>query len=500
MSLADIELLVIALISVLGLVGLIVLKPRLHPLVALLLVSMAVGLATGMPLNKLASAISGGAGKTLGAVGLVVALGAMLGKLLAESGVTTRIADAIVSRSSYRMLPWAMAGVAFIIGIPMFFEVGLVVLLPLIFGVARKLETGRQGSGSAYVYVAVPVIAALAAMHGMVPPHPGPLTAIATLKTSVGATMIYGFVAAIPAIILGGPLYAAFIAPRMKARPDDAMIHQYVPHEGEGGYGGGDGGGKSPGAAAATGPGSVGRVNVGVSVDVSADVKAGTSGAGDSVGVGVLCALLPALLMLFHAVAEVLLDKGSGLLHVAAFVGNPVVAMLLGLLVAMAMLRSGDPDTVRKSLSASVKPISNVLLIIAGGGAFQQVLTDAHVGDAIVHMSHQLAVSPLLLGWLISMLLSVSTGSATVGIVGAAGLLAPLAVSGEAINQPLLALSIGCGSLFFNYANHAGFWLVKESFGMTMGEATQTISVVQSIVSLVGLGMVLILNLLPPLV
>lgn len=490
MSLADIELLLIALFSVLGLVGLIVLKPRLHPLVALLVVSMAVGLATGMPLNKLASAISSGAGKTLGAVGLVVALGAMLGKLLAESGVTTRIADAIVSRSSYRMLPWAMAGVAFIIGIPMFFEVGLVVLLPLIFGVARKLETSRQGSGSAYVYVSVPVIAALAAMHGMVPPHPGPLTAIATLKTSVGATMIYGFVAAIPAIILGGPLYAAFIAPRMKARPDDAMIHQYVPHDGEDGYGNGAG-------QASISSGSATREARGKTGAVEATHAPATGGPG--VGIGVLCALLPALLMLFHAVAEVLLDKSSGLLHVSAFVGNPIVAMLLGLLLAMVLLRSGDPETVRKSLSASVKPISNVLLIIAGGGAFQQVLTDAQVGDAIVHMSHQFAVSPLLLGWLISMLLSVSTGSATVGIVGAAGLLAPLAASGGGINQPLLALSIGCGSLFFNYANHAGFWLVKESFGMTMGEATKTISVVQSIVSLVGLGMVFLLNLMPPL-
>lgn len=490
MSLADIELLLIALFSVLGLVGLIVLKPRLHPLVALLLVSMAVGLATGMPLNKLASAISSGAGKTLGAVGLVVALGAMLGKLLADSGVTTRIADAIVSRSSYRALPWAMAGVAFIIGIPMFFEVGLVVMLPLIFGVARKLETSRQGSGSAYVYVSVPVIAALAAMHGMVPPHPGPLTAIATLKTSVGATMIYGFVAAIPAIILGGPLYAAFIAPRMKARPDEAMIHQYVPHEGEDRHD--DGAGQasvSSGVATSEAPGKSG---------FGGPAKAPSTG-GPGVGIGVLCALLPALLMLFHAVAEVLLDKTSGLLHVSAFVGNPIVAMLLGLLLAMVLLRSGDPESVRKSLSASVKPISNVLLIIAGGGAFQQVLTDAQVGDAIVHMSHQFAVSPLLLGWLISMLLSVSTGSATVGIVGAAGLLAPLAASGGAINQPLLALSIGCGSLFFNYANHAGFWLVKESFGMSMGEATQTISVVQSIVSLVGLGMVFLLNLMPPL-
>ncbi|WP_431262140.1 GntP family permease [Roseateles chitinivorans] len=467
MSLVDIQLLAIALVSVLGLVALIVAKPKLHPLLALLLVSMAVGLATGMPLNKVASAISGGAGKTLGAVGLVVALGAMLGKLLADSGVTTAVSDAIVSRASHKALPWAMAGVAFVIGIPMFFEVGLVVLLPLIFGVARRLETGKVGRGSAYVYVSVPVIAALAAMHGMVPPHPGPLTAIATLKTSVGATMIYGFIAAIPAIILAGPIYGTFIAPRMQARPDEAMIHQYVP-ESEG--------------VAAPGAGT-----------------AAPSSTAPSVAVGVLCALLPAVLMLAHAIAEILLDKTSPALHVTAFLGNPIVAMLLGLVFAMVMLRSGEPEAVRKALSESVKPISNVLLIIAGGGAFQQVLTDAHVGDAIVHMSHQFAVSPLLLGWLISMLLSVSTGSATVGIVGAAGLLAPLAASGETVNMPLLALSIGCGSLFFNYANHAGFWLVKESFGMSMGEATRTISVVQSIVSVVGLLMVFALNLMPAL-
>ena len=460
MNSEDIRLLLIALASVSGLVALIVSKPRLHPLLALLVVSMAVGLATGMPLDALAKAVSGGAGKTLGAVGLVVALGAMLGKLLADSGVTDSVADAIVSRASRKALPWAMTGVAFVIGIPMFFEVGLVVMLPLIFGVARKLEAEQPGTGSPYVYVGVPVIAALAAMHGMVPPHPGPLTAIATLKTSVGATMIYGFIAAIPAMALAGPVYARFIAPRMTVRPDDALVAQYAP---------------APGAADAP--------------------KKSPPG----IGLGLLTALLPALLMLFHALGEVVLDKGSALLNVAAFVGNPIVAMLLGVVFAIVVLRPGQPEAVRKALSQSVKPVANVLLIIAGGGAFQQVLTDAHVGDAIVHMSHQLALSPLLLGWLISMLLSVSTGSATVGIVGAAGLLAPLAASGAGINQPLLALSIGCGSLFFNYANHAGFWLVKESFGMTMGEATKTISVVQSIVAVVGLVMVLLMNLLPPL-
>lgn len=463
MSPQDIQLLITALGSVLALVALIVSRPKLHPLLALLVVSVAAGLLTGMPLDKVVGAISSGAGKTLGAVGLVVALGAMLGKILADSGVTDSLANAILDRASRRMLPWAMAGVAFVVGIPMFFEVGLVVLLPLVFGVARRLEAEQQGTGSAYVYVGVPVIAALAAMHGMVPPHPGPLTAIATLKTNVGATMIYGFIAAIPAIVLAGPVYGTFIARRLAVRPDDALVAQYAPD------------GASEHAAR-----SVHRKLPGI-------------------GLGVLAALAPAVLMLLHALGEVLLPRDSALLHVAAFVGHPIIAMLLGVIFAVLVLRPGQPEAVRKALGDSIKPVANVLLIIAGGGAFQQVLTSAHVGDAIVHLSHHLPVSPLLLGWLVSMLLSVSTGSATVGIVGAAGLLAPLAESGSVVNQPLLALSIGCGSLFFNYANHAGFWLVKESFGMSMGEATKTISVVQSIVALVGLGMVMLMNLLPPL-
>ena len=211
---------------------------------------------------------------------------------------------------------------------------------------------------------------------------------------------------------------------------------------------------------------------------------------------------LPALLMLAHALAEMALPKGSGLLQVASFLGNPLIAMLLGVLFAaftLVYLRSGDAEKLRDTLGASLKPIAGIIMIIAGGGAFQQVLTSAKVGDAIVHMTQQFAFPPLVLGWLIAMLLSVSTGSATVGIVGAAGLLAPLAAADPSLNLPLLALSIGGGSLFFNYANHAGFWMVKESFGMTMGEATRTITVVQSIVSFVGLLMVLLFNTLPAL-
>ena len=459
MSSLDIQLLLTALASVLVLVALIVSRVRMHPLLALLVVSIGVGWATGMAPEAIVKNLTNGAGKTLGAVGVVIALGAMLGRILADAGTTERLANAILRHTSDRMIPWAMTLVAFVVGIPMFFEVGLVVMLPLIFSVARKLQSHERFRGSAYVYVGVPVISALAAMHGMVPPHPGPLTAIATLQASVGPTMLYGFVAAIPAMVLGGPLYGAFIAPRMSTRPDQALLDQFT---------------------------------------VARDEASGGSAPG--VGLGVLAALLPALLMLVHAVAEMILPKGAPLLHAAAFVGDPLIAMLLGVLFAAATLvlaRGGDAEKLRDALGASLKPIAGIMLIIAGGGAFQQVLTSAKVGDAIVHMTQQFAFPPLILGWLIAMLLSVSTGSATVGIVGAAGLLAPLAGSDPNLNLALLALSIGCGSLFFNYANHAGFWMVKESFGMTMGEATKTISVVQSIVSVVGLMMVLLFNMLP---
>jgi gluconate:H+ symporter, GntP family len=467
LSESDIQLLLTALGGVALLVALIVSRIRMHPLIALLVVSLAVGIVAGLDIASIAGATVAGAGHTLGVVGIVIALGAMLGKILADSGVTETIADSILNRSSDKMLPWAMAFAAFIVGIPMFFEVGLVVLLPLIFSVARKLEARGTVKGSAYVLIGVPVIAALASLHGMVPPHPGPLTAIATLKTSVGPTMVYGFISAIPAIILAGPVYGRFIAPRMSVRPDQALLDQFT----------------LPGAQTSTGA-------------AASAVKSAP------VGIGILAVLMPAILMLANTFGETLLPRNSWGAKVTAFLGDPLIAMLVGVLFAsttLVYLRGGSTEKLREALGASLKPIAGILLIIAGGGAFQQILVKAKVGDAIVHLTQHFSLPPLLLGWLIAMLLSVSTGSATVGIVGAAGLLAPLAAADPSLNLPLLALAIGSGSLFFNYANHAGFWLVKESFGMTMGEATKTISVIQSIVALVGLVMVLLLNLFPPL-
>lgn len=328
MTSTDIYLLLTALASVLLLVALIVSRVRMHPLVALLIVCVGVGLATGMELGEIAKNITNGAGKTLGAVGVVIALGAMLGKILADAGITEQIANALLRHSSDRMIPWAMTLVAFIVGIPMFFEVGLVVMLPLVFSVARKLEGRERFKGSAYVYVGVPVIAALAAMHGMVPPHPGPLTAIAALKTSVGPTMLYGFIAALPAMVLAGPLYGAFIAPRMTTRPDQALLDQFTLTQ-------------KHAASAANPPG---------------------------VALGAFAALLPALLMLVHALSETFLSKGSALAGAAAFVGNPIIAMLLGVLfaaVALVYARGGDAEDLRDAMGASLKPIAGIMLIIA---------------------------------------------------------------------------------------------------------------------------------------
>lgn len=232
MSAHDIQLLIITACSILLLIALITSKLHMHPLVALLVTSVGVGLTSGLGIDKLAKSIEEGAGSTLGETGLTIALGAMLGKLLADSGASDRIATVILHRSTHRSLPWLMATAAFIIGIPMFFEVGLIMLLPLIFTVARKVEQQGGVKGSPYILIGVPVIAALATMHGMVPPHPGPLIAVAAFKANLGMTMIYGFICAIPAIILGGPIYGKFIVPRMTVKPDKDLLDQYTAETG----------------------------------------------------------------------------------------------------------------------------------------------------------------------------------------------------------------------------------------------------------------------------
>jgi len=472
----DITLLIVTVCSILLLVLLIASKLRLHPVIALLIVSIAVGFASGLDTKSIVSSIEDGAGGTLGGVGLQVAIGAMIGKLLGDSGASDKIASTILRGSTYRTVPWLIGAAAFIIGIPMFFEVGLIMLLPIVFTVATKMEKQGNVKGSAFVFIGVPVIAALATMHGMVPPHPGPLTAIASFKSNLGITMIYGLICAIPAAILGGPVYGKFIAPRMTVRPDQELLDQYT----------------------------VSSVKLEKKNSATSETAKFTAATIEAPSVSAVTSfiviLLPMVLMLIRTLAETVFKNSATINNITAFIGEPVIALLIGLVVGLILLGYGrgmDTAKLRDLLGSSLKPIASILLIIAGGGAFAKVLVNSHVGDAIIHLTSGMKLSAIAIGWVIAALLSVTTGSATVGIVGATGLLAPLVGSDPSINKELLVIAIGSGSLFFNYANHAGFWLVKESFSMSMGETFKTITIIQSIVGFVGLIMALLLNLLP---
>ncbi|NIY70040.1 GntP family permease [Streptomyces malaysiensis] len=466
-------LLLILTVAIAALIYLINSRLRVHPFVALILVSVGTGIAAGEPAAKLAGSIEEGAGGTLGDVGVTLALGAMLGRLLSDSGATDTIARALVARAEPRRLPWLVGAAAFVIGVPMFFEVGLIVLLPLIFSVARRLEGHGGTKGSPYVLLGVPAIASLSTLHGMLPPHPGPLTAMTGLHADLGLTLGVGIVCAVPTVILAGPVYARWIAPRLPdVVPDAELVAQFTGAE------------RRPAAAATSGPG----------VRASTEVPRRT---GVPTGLAVAAVLVPVVLMLLRTLAETVLDESSRLGAALVFAGEPLVAMLAGFVFALVVTfvgsgRSGEET--RASLTDSLKSIAAILLIIGGGGAFKQVLQDSGIGDAIASAAEGAHINVILLGWLIALLLSLTTGSATVGIVSATGIVAPLIGDGGGLEASLLVVAIGAGSLGLNYVNHAGFWLVKESFGMDLTQATKTQTVVQTLVSVFGLAMALLLS------
>ncbi|MEU5268931.1 SLC13 family permease [Streptomyces hygroscopicus] len=480
-------LLLILTVAIAALIYLINSRLRVHPFVALILVSVGTGIAAGEPLAKLAGSIEEGAGGTLGDVGVTLALGAMLGRLLSDSGATDAIARSLVDRAEPRRLPWLVGAAAFVIGVPMFFEVGLIVLLPLIFSVARRLEGQGATKGSPYVLLGVPAIASLSTLHGMLPPHPGPLTAMTGLHADLGLTLGVGIVCAVPTVILAGPVYARWIAPRlMDVRPDAELVAQFAGAERE----------PAPAAPSASFASSAPAVS-------GPGARAGAAGprrTGVPTGLAVAAVLVPVVLMLLRTLAETVMDESSGLGAALVFAGEPLVAMLAGFLFALGVTIAGSGrsgrsgEETRASLTDSLKSIAAILLIIGGGGAFKQVLQDSGIGDAIASAAEGAHINLILLGWLIALLLSLTTGSATVGIVSATGIVAPLIGDGGGLEASLLVVAIGAGSIGLNYVNHAGFWLVKESFGMDLSQATKTQTAVQTLVSVFGLAMALLLS------
>jgi GntP family gluconate:H+ symporter len=462
----------VLVVSVTVLIVLINSRMKFHPFVALVVVALAAGIAAGMSPSEIATSIQDGAGGILGDVGLTLAFGTMLGRLMADSGAVEQLATAIVNRSSTRALPYMMTVAAFVMGIPMFFEVGLIVLLPLVFSVAEAVRRERPDVPSPYVILVIPTVAALATLHGMLPPHPGPLVAVAGLHADLGKTIVVGLICAIPTALLAGPVFARYMSSRVTLEPDAEIVAQFT----------------RPVALRSVSP---------AGADVPA--RAGVSARTPVPTAMALCAVgVPVALMLFRTVAEIACDKDDPVLKVATLVGTPVVAMLIGFLFALffiAFRQGRTGEEIRQSVSDSLKPIVGILMIIGGGGAFNGVLEHSGIGDAVAAAASQLHIGTIFLAWLLAVLLSASTGSATVGIVSSTGIVAPLVAADGAWYVSLVVVAIGAGSMGLNYVNHAGFWLVKESFGMTMSQAVRINTLVMTLVSVIGLGMALILSL-----
>ncbi|HWC82308.1 MAG TPA: gluconate:H+ symporter [Pseudonocardiaceae bacterium] len=436
--------------AALGIAVIIVLisKFSLHPFLALTIGSGVLGAVGGLSIDKMVTSFGDGLGSTVASVGTLIALGAMLGKLLADSGGADQIVDTIVRRSGPRMLPWAMALIAVLIGLPMFFEIGLVILVPVILLVAKR-------SGQPLLRLGIPALAGLSVLHGLVPPHPGPLVAISALHADLGITLGLGLIIAIPTVIIAGPLFGKLAARWVQAEPPEHLI----PERAEG-----DEDARRPKFA-----------------------------------ITVATVLLPVVLMLAKAIADLTLPKSNGARTVLDGVGTPLVALLIAVVVAMFTLgRAAGLDRTRiaKSVTDSLPPIAGIMLIVGAGGGFKQVLVDAGLGKVITELASGATFSALLLGWVIAVALRLATGSATVATTAAAGIVAPLAAHLSSTHVALLALAVGAGSLFFSHVNDAGFWLVKEYFGMKVGQTIKSWSVMETITSVVGLGLVLVASVI----
>jgi GntP family gluconate:H+ symporter len=460
----DTEVLIVALLGI-GIVVLLIVMLKMHAFLALTIGSLFVGVGSGIALDKVTMSYETGVGSVLGYVGVLIALGAMLGKLLADSGGADKVVDTLL-RGRTSILPWKMALIAVIIGIPMFFEIGLVLLIPVVMLAVHRAKGPVMRLG-------IPALAGLSVLHGFIPPHPGPLAAIGILHANVGVTLALGLLIAIPTVAIAGPLFGILAARMVPIGAAGAGLAVTVGSTGD------------PTAAGSGDSGTVGRAQ---------DPNATRS---PSFAWTLITLLSPLVLMLSKAAADIWMGKGAQLRQTLDFIGDPVFALLIAVLLAMLTFGTTvgfSASVLTKKIGASLLPIVGVLLIVGAGGGFKQVLVDGGTGIAITKVALAAGLSTLLLGWMVAALIRLATGSATVATVTAAGIIAPLTVGQSTTQLALVVLAIGAGSLFFSHVNDAGFWLVKEYFGLTVGQTIKTWSVMETIISVMGLGLVLLLS------
>ncbi|MFJ5731350.1 GntP family permease [Streptomyces paradoxus] len=437
----------IAVLASIAVIVLLITKFKLHAFLALTIGSLTLGAIAGAPLDKVLTSFSAGLGTTVAGVGVLIALGAILGKMLADSGGADQIVDTILEKAGGRSMPWAMVLIASVIGLPLFFEVGIVLLIPVVLMVAKR-------GNYSLMRIGIPALAGLSVMHGLVPPHPGPLVAIDAVGADLGITLALGVLVAVPTVIIAGPVFSKYAARWVDVPAPEKMIPQRASEELD----------KRPGF-----------------------------------GATLFTVLLPVILMLAKALVDIVIDDPENLVQrVFDVIGAPMIALLASVLVGIfTLLRPAgfSKERISPLVEKSLMPIAGILLIVGAGGGFKQTLIDTGVGQMVLDISEDWAIPALLLAWLIAVVIRLATGSATVATVSAAGLVAPLAADMSSTHAALLVLAIGAGSLFFSHVNDAGFWMVKEYFGLSVGQNIKTWSVMETIISVVAGGIVLLLSL-----
>lgn len=433
----------------------LIMKLKLNTFVSLVIVSILVAMGLKMPLTQIIVTIENGIGSQLGHLALVFGFGAILGKLVSDAGGAYRISTTLINKFGKKKIQIAVLIASFIIGIALFFEVGLVLLIPIIFTIASEL-------GISILYLGIPMAAALSVTHGFLPPHPAPTAISGIYNANIGMVLLYGFIIAIPTSIIAGPLYTKIA---QKIVPDAFNRKGNITALGE----------------------------------QKTFILEETPG----FGISTLTSLLPVIIMAVSTCYELLIggkitEQSSLFDQSIAFVGTPGMAMLLSLLFAiytMGIRRNQTMPQIMKSAEEAIKQIAMMLLIIGGGGAFKQVLIDGGVGDYVAQLFVNSTLSPLILGWVIAAVLRICLGSATVAALTAAGLAAPL-MAATGTNPALMVIATGAGSLIASHVNDAGFWMFKEYFNLSIKETFATWTILESIISVVGLAGSLILNLI----
>jgi Gnt-I system high-affinity gluconate transporter len=433
------------LILIAGIILLLILISvvKLNAFISLIVAAFFVGIFKQMPFPDLINSIQQGIGSTLGSLILILAFGVILGNLLSDSGAAQRISSVMIRSFGIQHIKWAMVITGFSVGISMFYNAGFIILIPMVFAVAKSTK-------QPIIYLGIAMASALSITHGFLPPHPGPTAIAVIFKANIGKTLLYGLIVALPALFMAGIIFPEFIK-KINAFPPKGLF----------------------------------------------DSKTFTESEMPSFAISIITALVPIFLMATATFSELLLPKESALCAILLFIGNPLTSLLIAILFAvftLGILRGRKMQDIMDKSGSALSAATMIILIIAAGGAFKQVLIDSGIGTDLSTFFEQSSLSPLFLGWLIATIIRIALGSATVAGLTAAGIVQPLVIA-SGVSPELMVLSIGAGSLMCSHVNDTGFWMFKEYFGISVSDTFKTWTVMETIIGVMGLIGVLLLNL-----